>query len=118
MKELLQSDVTGGAAIVIILSAVFTALYVRLAGGKAERGAVHGVFVWIFGSLFSFFISFALYWVPVWLEGRGDTSEFSAWALLFVGIWFVAGAGVSGIVVVIFGLWRRLAKSAHAESAG
>jgi hypothetical protein len=36
-----------------------------------------------------FSLAYCLYWLPVWLGA--EPSEFSAWAILFVGAWFLAG---------------------------
>jgi hypothetical protein len=44
-----------------------------------------------------FAVAYCAYWFPVW---RGaDSSEYSAWALLVIGIWFVAGFVPSAILI-------------------
>jgi hypothetical protein len=46
-----------------------------------------------------FSLAYCLYWLPVWLGA--EPSEFSAWAILFVGAWFLAGFFPSAVVVLI-----------------
>jgi hypothetical protein len=59
-----------------------------------------------------FTLAYCLYWSPVWLGA--DSSEFSAWALLCIVPWFLAGAIPSVAVVLIFSKFRsRL----HRDSA-
>ena len=42
-------------------------------------------------------IAFCLYWSPVWLGA--DSSEYRAWALVFIVPWFVAGVIPSAAIV-------------------
>jgi hypothetical protein len=61
-----------------------------------------------FGSLWAVVIplaiAFFIYWAPV--EAGSDTSEYSAWQLLIVGSWFIAGL-VPSIILVMFLRRRR-----------
>jgi hypothetical protein len=51
-----------------------------------------------------FTLAYCLYWSPVWLGA--DSSEFSAWAILFIVPWFLAGALPSVAVVLILSKFR------------
>src|ERR1700722_870865 len=56
-------------------------------------------FRWLWAVIVPFIFAYSLYWLPVW---RGaDSSEFSAWAVLVVGAWFLAGAIPSVVIVLI-----------------
>jgi len=44
-------------------------------------------------------LAYSLYWLPVWLGA--DPSEFSVWAVLVIGIWFLAGAIPSAAIALI-----------------
>src|SRR5437868_1472590 len=44
-------------------------------------------------------LAYSLYWLPVWLGS--DPSEYSAWAVLVVGTWFLAGSIPSAAMVII-----------------
>jgi hypothetical protein len=46
-----------------------------------------------------FIFAYSLYWLPVWLGA--DPSEYSPWAILVVGTWFVSGATSSAVLVLI-----------------
>jgi predicted membrane protein len=46
-----------------------------------------------------FILASCLYWSPVWFGS--NPSEFSAWALVFVVPWFLAGAVPSAVIVMI-----------------
>ena len=53
---------------------------------------------WIWPVFLPFSLAYCLYWSPVWFANQ-DSSEYSAWAILFVGIWFFAGFFPSAILV-------------------
>ena len=47
-----------------------------------------------------FILANSLYWLPVWLGA--DSSEYSRWAILCVGIWFLSGAiSSAGLVLIL-----------------
>jgi len=85
-------SVGSGACLVAILSAVLAwpLGYVRPA-----------LLRWAGAVVLPFVLATGFYWLPVWL-GR-NPSEYSSWALLFIGTWFLAGAGSSAIVLLFRG---------------
>ncbi len=98
MKAFIQSLSLGsGAALVAVCSAilVWPLCYVRPA-----------VFRWLGVVVVPLVLASCLYWSPVWLGA--NSSEYSSWAFLFIGPWFLAGA-VSLVVVAII-LGKRHAK--------
>jgi hypothetical protein len=46
-----------------------------------------------------FVLAYCLYWSPVWLGSYSD--EYSAWAVLGIGTWFLAGFFPSAVTVLI-----------------
>jgi len=59
---------------------------------------------WAGAVLVPLILSYCLYWSPVWL---GDNpSEYSSWALLFIGPWFLAGVIPSAVIIFIVGRCR------------
>jgi len=54
---------------------------------------------WLWVVVVPLVFAYSLYWLPVWLGA--DASEYSAWAVLFVGAWFLAGAIPSAATVLI-----------------
>jgi hypothetical protein len=56
--------------------------------------------------LVPFIFAYSLYWLPVWLGA--DPSEYSAWAVLCVGAWFLSGFFPSAAVVLV--LQKRRAR--------
>jgi hypothetical protein len=60
---------------------------------------------WLAALLFPLAASYCVYWLPVWLGADG--SEYSAWALLGVGVPFLAGLVPSAVFTSIV---RRHAK--------
>jgi hypothetical protein len=63
-------------------------------------------FRWLWVVIVPFSFAYSLYWSPVWL--RSDPSEYSAWAGVFVGPWFISGAIPSALLVIF--LQKRRAK--------
>jgi uncharacterized membrane protein len=97
MKELLASLSLGsGAAVVAICSAIFAwpLCYVRPV-----------ILRWLGGVAAPFAIAYILYWSPVWL-GSDDVAQYSAWQFLVVGVWFLAGVALSGVVILVWGRRR------------
>ena len=54
---------------------------------------------WLAAILVPFALSYACYWLPVWLGGSED--QHSAWEFLVVGVWFAAGVVASVVVTFI-----------------
>jgi hypothetical protein len=46
-------------------------------------------------------LSICIYWSPVWLGA--DPSQYSAWALIGIGVPFIAGALTSTLILFTFG---------------
>jgi hypothetical protein len=46
-------------------------------------------------------LSICIYWSPVWLGA--DPSQYSAWALIGIGVPFIAGALTSMLILFTFG---------------
>lgn len=87
----------GSAAIIVaVVSAVLTGVWCWLRrDGSAWFGAVGMPFV----------VSYCVYWWPVWF-GAGSSAEHAAWAVLGVGVPFVAGVIPSALVAALFGSRR------------
>lgn len=97
MKNLLESfSLTTGAILVALLSVAMV-----WALSFVSRPALR--MVW--AVVVPFALAYCLYWSPVWLGD--DPSEYGAWAVLCVGVWFLAGM-VASLVLVAF-LPRRAA---------
>src|SRR6266478_2423758 len=91
MRALLASLSLGsGALLLAVLSAGVVWLLSSLLP-KALR--------WLWVVIVPFILAYCLYWSPVWLGS--DPSEYSAWAVLCVGTWFLAGAVSSTLTVLI-----------------
>lgn len=91
MKALIESLSLGsGALLIAVLSAGVVWLLNSLLP-KALR--------WLSVVVVPFTVAYCLYWSPVWLGS--DPSEYSAWAVLVVGTWFLAGAIASALTVLI-----------------
>ena len=107
MREMLQSlSLTSGAVVLAVVCGLIA--YVASRATSLKAGAVVGV-------LASGVLSFSLYWAPVWLGAAA--AEYSAWAVLIIGVWFIAGVVGAVGACLLFG-WRqaqhnRLAKGAH-----
>ena len=55
--------------------------------------------LWLPALLIPLAVSYCLYWIPVW---RGaDSSEYSAWAVLVLGNWFVFAVTACCVLVSI-----------------
>ena len=93
MKAFLESLSLGsGAVLMAACSAVLVwpFCYVRPA-----------VFRWLGVVVVPLVLASCLYWLPVWLGT--NPSEYSSWAFLIVGAWFLAGAVPSAVVVLVIG---------------
>jgi len=76
--------------LVAVVSAIAAMLIGRIGSALAR---------WFAAVLFPLALSYCLYWMPVWLGA--DASEYPAWALLGVGIPFVAGCIPSVLVTFV-----------------
>jgi hypothetical protein len=83
-------SLTSASALVAIVSAV-AALFIGRIGSTVLR--------WFVAGLFPLGLSYCVYWTPVWLGADG--SEYLAWALLGVGVPFLAGLGSSVVVTFL-----------------
>jgi hypothetical protein len=102
MKGLIESLSFGSGAFLI---AIFSAGIVALLCFACPR-SLHKVWVVIVPLV----LSYCLYWSPAWLADGSEfqraliRSEYHAWAPLFIGTWFLAGAIPSAAIV---GLLRK-----------
>ena len=91
MKAFFQSlSLISASALVAVISAVAALLIGRITSAVAR---------WFAAVLFPFVLSYSVYWMPVWLGANG--SEYSAWALLAVGVPFLAGLVPSAVVTLV-----------------
>ena len=99
MKALLESLSLGsGALLIAVLSVVVVCLLSYL---------LPKAFHWLWVVTVPFVLAYCLYWSPVWL-GSDDVSQYSAWAGLGVGTWFLPGVIPSALLVLV--LRKRQAK--------
>jgi len=102
MKEFVESLSLGsGAAVVAVFSAIFAWLlsYVR---PEPLR--------WLGGVAMPLLVACVFYRLPVWL-GSTDAAQYSAWTFLVIGVWFLAGAASSAII--LFAVRGRGMESDH-----
>ena len=92
MKAFIDSlSVTSGAVLIAVCSMVLVLPLCWL------RSSIR----WLGVLVVPFVLATCLYWSPVWL---GDnSSEYSSWAVLFIGRWTLAGTVPSAVIVLIFG---------------
>lgn len=91
VKILIESLSLGSGALLI---AVLSVGVVWLLSSLLPKG-LH----WLWVVTVPFILAYCLYWSPVWLGS--DSSEYSAWSVLVVGTWFLAGAVPSVVTVLI-----------------
>ena len=82
---------SGGAMIVAVISGLVAVAIVRAVISRPTR--------WILGLTVPLPVAFVFYWMPVW--AGNDSSEYSAWAPLFLVPWFLAGAVTSSLALVV-----------------
>ena len=98
MKDFFESFSLSSGAILIAavsLGVVWLLYYVLPVGLR-----------WLSVVIVPFIFAYCLYWIPVWLGEH--PSEYSAWAGLCIGTWFLAGSIPSAALVLI--LRKRPAK--------
>ena len=91
MKESVESLSLGSGAILIAalsLGAVWLLCYVLPVALR-----------WLSVVIVPLIFAYSLYWLPVWLGA--DPSEYSAWAVLGIGTWFLSGSIPSAVLVLI-----------------
>jgi hypothetical protein len=54
---------------------------------------------------FPFVVSFCLYWISVFLETSGSTSEAQNWAPVFIAFWFLPSAALSFALTFAKGIY-------------
>jgi hypothetical protein len=91
MKTLVESLSIGSAAILIAVLSVGVVWLLCTFLPVALR--------WLCVVIVPSIFAYSLYRLPVWLGD--DASEYSAWAVLLVGAWFIAGAVPSAGLVLI-----------------
>ena len=91
MKHFVESMSIGSGAILIALLSVAIVWLLSAVLPVALR--------WLWVVIVPLILAYSLYWLPVWLGA--DPSEYSAWALLSVGTWFLAGTIPSGATVLV-----------------
>jgi hypothetical protein len=91
MKAILEGLSLGSGALLI---AVLSVGVVWLLSSLLPKGLR-----WLWVVIVPFIFAYCLYWSPVWLGS--DPSEYSAWAVLIVAVWFLAGAVPSVVMVLI-----------------
>ena len=91
MQAFFQSlSLTSASLLVAVISATAALLIGRITSTVAR---------WFAAILFPFVLSYSVYWMPVWLGADG--SEYLAWALLGVGVPFLAGLLPSAVVTFV-----------------
>lgn len=91
MQAFFQSlSLTSASLLVAVISAVAALLIGRITSAVAR---------WFAAVLFPLVLSYSVYWMPVWLGADG--SEYLAWALLGVGVPFLAGLLPTAVVTFV-----------------
>ena len=98
MKTLVESLSIGSGAVLVAVLSLGVVWLLSYALPVTLR--------WLCVVIAPLIFAYSLYWLPVWLGS--DSSEYSAWATLFVGPWFLAGAIPSTVLVMV--LRKRRAK--------
>ena len=98
MKTLVESLSLGSGAVLIAVLSVAVVWLLSSVLPVALR--------WLWVVIVPIFLAYSLYRLPVWLGS--DPSEYSAWAVLVVGTWFLSGAIPSTALIVVLG--KRIAK--------
>lgn len=93
VQTFFQSLSLSSASVLVALVSGVAALLV----GRISPAVVR----WCVAVLLPFALSYCVYWIPVWLGADGDRAQYSAWELLGVGVPFLAGLVVAGLVNLI-----------------
>jgi hypothetical protein len=91
MKNFIESLSLGSGAVLIAVLSVAVVWLLCSISPVALR--------WLWVVVVPFIFAYSLHWLPVWLGS--DPSEYSAWAVLGVGTWFLSGAIPSAILVLV-----------------
>jgi hypothetical protein len=98
MRSLVDSlSLVSGSVVVALISVALTVALARI-----SRVILYPVWAVVVPLV----ISYCLYWLPVWLGN--DPSEYGAWSGLVVGVWFVAGAVPSSVILFVLRKRRSL----------
>jgi uncharacterized membrane protein len=61
-----------------------------------------GLVTWMAALVVPFVVAYSLYWAPVWISHRPNVADYSAWEVIFVGLWGFAGViGSLGFVLLL-----------------
>ena len=85
-----------GAALVALVSAILALVWARLSSPSLKWGLALGT---------PLVLSYSLYWLPTW-QGA-DPFEYSTWAPIFIGSWYIAGAAAASLIMGLDALRRR-----------
>lgn len=88
--------IESGALVIAGISTFFSLIWVKID---------HVAFRWILVLLSPLIIAYCFYWSPVWFS-QGSLSEYSAWAPLFIGVWYVIGLSAN-IITTLFLLRKK-----------
>jgi len=91
MRNLFQSFSLGGGALEIAVVSALLACLLAQARSAPVR--------WTGAVLVPLLLSYCLYWAPVWMGTSSD--QYSSWAFLGVGAWWIAGVIASVIVMLV-----------------
>lgn len=91
MKGWLESLSLGSGALLVAVLSVGVVWLLAILLPKTLR--------WLWLVVVPLTFSSCLYWLPVWFGA--DPSEYSVWAVLSVGSWFLAGAVPSTLLLLI-----------------
>jgi hypothetical protein len=91
MKVLIESLSLGSGALLIAVLSVGVVWLLCAVSPVSFR--------WLWVVIVPFILAYSLHWLPVWLGS--DSSEYSVWAVLGVGTWFLSGAIPSAVLVVV-----------------
>src|SRR5215472_8318096 len=94
----------GTTALVAVLSGLATASVRAISPRSSTR--------WSATLVCAIIVAWMLYWLPVFLGA--SPSESGAWAVIFIGIWSVAGVCMSLFIGL---LWTHSSKTTHAHPA-
>jgi hypothetical protein len=83
-------SLTSASVLVAVVSGIAALLIGRITSAITR---------WFAAVLVPFVLAYCVYWMPVWLGADG--SEYLAWALLGVGVPFLAGLVLSALVTIV-----------------
>ena len=87
----------GTTTLVAVLSGLVTAIIWAISPRSSVR--------WLATLICPIIVAWMLYWLPVFLGA--PSSEYGAWAVIFIGIWSVAGVCTSLLIGILWTLTVR-----------